>query len=804
MANRVEQKDYRLKVNSPSGTIADSSTFEYDDASRLIEATTDRYSTAAGTITNTLAYDNASRTTSEALAVNFGTARTYTTEFDYDAANRLIEQTYPDGSVVDRGFTDRNQLDDVDYTPPAGAAAAVIDSLFDEGMRETQRTHGNGLITTRSYDRDDNLVTDIRVETSLSANDRTGLSFNYSASGYDANKNVLKETTGAPMAGYSWTTAGGATGAYDDEDRLTYWERTSGATTSLEWPQTSGQGLTKVGDWDTVKINGAAQSRTHGAAHELTAVGASSLSLDVKGNITQDTSKTNNHNYTWDFDNRMSFADVDGAAGDEIEYTYDALGRRVSKTFPVGMTTSTIVFTCMGGQVNSEYAANTRSNTPLCKYVYGQYIDEPLILIKVEVSKEEEKEEFVAVDSLTIVETKYYYHANRQYSVTGLTDSAKAVVERYAHTSYGDTTILAPNGTTVRTTSSYGNPYLYTGRRLDDETGLYYYRARYYDVELGRFLGRDPIGYAAGLSLYEYVRAQAVKATDPAGTMPGLYYGYDPASRTWGHGYFQQYPMPRNAHQSETAPWEKGLSGMGGRHTVNGAGPLLRFLLGYYAYPLKGELPYPSAMPYVQIHTDAFDEVPYFQSSVVTTEKMILIQKIRKAVADAQIEGRKSGRFSWIYTRENVHRSARLTGAGALGWALNGPHRMDVTHDVTVAWSCCGTNFSDNTLFIWHDQFDWNDPRTAFGNAESAWGYLFAFVESGLDGVMDFDYWFTLYYAKNLAGTLYIGDQSWTNCYEPQEDDVIREQQFDINGDLLPESGWGRYSDSVAAKEWWE
>jgi RHS repeat-associated protein len=403
--------------------------------------------------------------------------------------------------VVDRGYTDRNQLDDVDYTPPAGAAAAVIDSLFDAGMRETQRTHGNGLITTRTYDRDDNLVTDIRVETSLSANDRTGLSFNYSASGYDANKNVLKETTGAPMAGYSWTTAGGATSAYDDEDRLTYWERTSGATTSLEWPQTSGQGLTLVGDWDTVKINGAAQARTHGAAHELTAVGASSLSLDVKGNITQDTTKTNTHNYTWDFDNRMSFADVDGAGGDEIEYTYDALGRRVSKKFPVGMTTSTIVFTCMGGQVNSEYAANTRGTTPLCKYVYGQYIDEPLILIKVEVSKEEE-EKFVAVDSLTITETKYYYHANRQYSVTGLTDSAKTVVERYAHTAYGETTILAPNGTTVRTTSSYGNPYLYTGRRLDHETGLYYYRARYYDSALGRFISRDSLGYVDGLSLY--------------------------------------------------------------------------------------------------------------------------------------------------------------------------------------------------------------------------------------------------------------------------------------------------------------
>jgi YD repeat-containing protein len=350
----------------------------------------------------------------------------------------------------------------------------VIDSLFDEGMRETQRTHGNGLITTRTYGRDDNLVTDIRVETSLSANDRTGLSFNYSASGYDANKNVLKETTGAPMAGYSWTTAGGATGAYDDEDRLTYWERTSGTTASLEWPQTSGQGLTKVGDWDTVKINGAAQSRTHGAAHELTAIGASSLSLDVKGNITQDTSKTNTHNYIWDFDNRMSFADVDGAGGDEIEYTYDALGRRVSKTFPVGMTTSTIVFTCMGGQVNSEYAANTRGNTPLCKYVYGAYIDERCVMV-----------DLTALGAQAAgVEELFYYHSNSLYSTAAMTDAAAAVQERYAYDAYGNITYLDAAGALLGTqASTVAQPYLFTGRRLDDETGIYHYRARYYDLK---------------------------------------------------------------------------------------------------------------------------------------------------------------------------------------------------------------------------------------------------------------------------------------------------------------------------------
>jgi RHS repeat-associated protein len=291
---------------------------------------------------------------------------------------------------------------------------------------------------------------------------------------------------------------------------------------SLEWPQTSGQGLTLVGDWDTVKINGTAQARTHGAAHELTAIGASSLSLDVKGNITQDTTKTNTHNYTWDFDNRMSFADVDGTAGDEIEYAYDALGRRVSKTFPVGENTQTNVFVCrtqpldesrFAGQVLAEYLANSAASTPMCKFVYGQYIDEPLLMVKVEVSKEEEEKELVA--ALTITETKYYYHTNRLYSVTAMTNQAAAVVERYAYAAYGALTILAPNGTTVRAASAINNPYIHTGRRHDEETGLYHYRARYYDAELGRFLGRDPIGYQAGPSLY---RAYFVpNGVDPTG-----------------------------------------------------------------------------------------------------------------------------------------------------------------------------------------------------------------------------------------------------------------------------------------------
>jgi len=63
-------------------------------------------------------------------------------------------------------------------------------------------------------------------------------------------------------------------------------------------------------------------------------------------------------------------------------------------------------------------------------------------------------------------------------------------------------------------------PYGYTGREWDKELGLYYYRARYYDPKGGRFISKDPIGFAGGdVNLYRYVSNNPVNATDPSGLM---------------------------------------------------------------------------------------------------------------------------------------------------------------------------------------------------------------------------------------------------------------------------------------------
>jgi RHS repeat-associated protein len=119
-------------------------------------------------------------------------------------------------------------------------------------------------------------------------------------------------------------------------------------------------------------------------------------------------------------------------------------------------------------------------------YVRSLNIDEPLARI--------------AADG-----TVRYYHADALGSIITLTDANGVVRTRYNYSPYGVTQVIG---------EASENPFQFTGRE-NDETGLYYYRARYYSPEIGRFISEDP--RKAGDNYYVYGADNPTRFVDPLG-----------------------------------------------------------------------------------------------------------------------------------------------------------------------------------------------------------------------------------------------------------------------------------------------
>src|SRR6056297_1058378 len=463
-AGRLLSRDYRTQANSPSGPIADSDTFTYDAASRMLSAVSGRYSN-----TVTLTYDSAGRKSTESLTVS---SQTYTSTTEYDAAGRVSKLIYPDASEVTRTYTARGQL----HTLAVGAT--TLDTrAYDDGGRMTSSGYNNGVSESRSYNNDNTLA-------SISFSGAAIGTYSYT---WDANKNKTSESITGVMSGFGFRV--GANG-YDTEDRLVNWER-SDTNLDQSW------NLSLVGDWDSITENSSTQNRTHGPTHELLSAGGQSLSHDTKGNMTLIPAVlrdgTNSLTLNWDFENKLTTADVGSDSTIDATYKWDALGRRVYSDDG----TSAYVYVQVGQQTIADYGAGIAASTPRYRYVYASYIDEPVL-----------RYEPSATETL-------YYHRNQQYSIIALTDNTGSITERYAYSAYGEPVFVSATGT-VLADSAEDNRYTYTGREWDEGLGLYHFRARMYDAGSGRFLGRDPIGFdGSKWNLLEYVGSSPMTRVDP-------------------------------------------------------------------------------------------------------------------------------------------------------------------------------------------------------------------------------------------------------------------------------------------------
>lgn len=103
-----------------------------------------------------------------------------------------------------------------------------------------------------------------------------------------------------------------------------------------------------------------------------------------------------------------------------------------------------------------------------------------------------------------------FYHADGLGSITSLSTAAGSIANTYTYDSFGKLTA---------STGSLANPFRYTARESDTETGLYYYRFRYFDSVAGRFLNEDPTGFSGGTNFYTYVSNHPTDFVDPKGLL---------------------------------------------------------------------------------------------------------------------------------------------------------------------------------------------------------------------------------------------------------------------------------------------
>jgi RHS repeat-associated protein len=196
--------------------------------------------------------------------------------------------------------------------------------------------------------------------------------------------------------------------------------------------------------------------------------------------------------YVWDYRNRLTsvlFKDAQGAVAKTIDYLYDVDNQRIGKRIDGAVTERYVLDR---NQIALVFDGNGNQTH---RYLYGTQIDQVLA------------DEAPARTLWAL--------GDNQGTIRDLIDNGGNLVEHLTYDSFGK--VISTPITDFR--------YGYTGREQDSETGLDYYRARYYDAANGKFISEDPIGFEAGDgNLSRYVGNSPTNFIDPDGNrrMPAV------------------------------------------------------------------------------------------------------------------------------------------------------------------------------------------------------------------------------------------------------------------------------------------
>ncbi|MCP9494183.1 MAG: hypothetical protein MSG64_06985 [Pyrinomonadaceae bacterium MAG19_C2-C3] len=482
----------RSNVTAIIDAIGQRYTFAYDALGRVIETSRDGNAMS-------FAYD----------AVGNRTQRTdyngVLTNHAYDALNRLTTTAYPDATTVTYTYDKLSHL--TQATNSNGAVAIRYDDsgqvsgvtdvwgqtlgyAYDANGNRTELKLGTTTIATYGYDTLNRLaqLTDGAGATVAYAYDVTnkltsrslpnGVTTAYRYDGLNRLTRLADATQTASITDnqYAYNATGNITQKVDGEGSQTYGYDTLDRLTSAARPNTPTESYAYDAVGNRTSSHQSANN-TYQGFNKLASANGVTYQYDNNGNLITKTDSAGTTTYIWDYENRLTR--VVRPDGVSVNYKYDALGRRIERSTSTGQLTKFVYD-------NQDVVRDIYQDGTTTDYLNGLGVDEKL--------------------RQTSAAGVFYFTADQLGSTTALTDAAGNVVERMTYDAFG-------NGT-----GSTRTRYTYTGREFDADTGLYYYRARWYDAQSGRFISEDPIGFGGGdVNLYAYVWNNPARFRDPSG-----------------------------------------------------------------------------------------------------------------------------------------------------------------------------------------------------------------------------------------------------------------------------------------------
>lgn len=531
------------KLTSITDANNNATSYEYDQLGRLARETD-----PLGNVTS-YTYDVTGNLTSKTDALGI------TISYNYDVNGRLLKKTYPDGTeecftydVKGNILTASNK--NISYTFSYDAAGRVLSSTdsngkaityaYDISGNKTQTTYPEGSVVSYSYDTAGRLAKisnggggtysytydKLGRRTKLAYPNGASANYAYDTVGRLTNLDH-KASNGNTIASFAYTLdKAGNRLSKAEPDGKTYYNYSKiyqllqaqpSAPHSRDNEPSENYSYDLVGNrlsgpWKHVDY-------TYGLGNQLLFGKHAEYSYDKNGNLIAKNfrrhcekhggdSHHNHHDhdgrqwkYSYEFENRLIKAETKhGHETTTVTYRYDPFGRRIEKRIKEGENCrdeNAVIHSYFYDEKtiileNISTGEGRHKKTETSRYVHGSGIDEPL--------------------AMTRDNEVYYYHADGLGSIVALTDKKQKIVEGYEYDSFGN--LKDRDSTPIQ-------PFTYTGREWDKETGLYYYRARYYDPMEGRFINEDPIPLKNRtnnqLNSYTYAINNPINFNDPSG-----------------------------------------------------------------------------------------------------------------------------------------------------------------------------------------------------------------------------------------------------------------------------------------------